>query len=151
MATNVTRFMNYRVVARHQFYNRGLESTRSNQTILVPEVNRENDDRFRNTLYSNFNRNRAVTARTARTSQMNEAEGDSEGEGEDNQEPRAVEVAMHTNGFSTYGVQAGASIAKYQMVGDNTYIGDSKLLNQESSNFKNTQSLIFFIIIVLLL
>jgi len=140
VATNVSRFMNYRVTSRNAFYSRNEDNTTSQdgQTILVPESNRENEERFRNTIYSNFGRSRAVSART----------------NEDDVESRNnnfVDVGMNSNGFSTYGLQPNQSVAKYKLVHDTTSIGDRKLLDQESSSYRNVQSLLFFVVVVLLL
>lgn len=154
MATNVTRFMNYRLISRNNFFNRGAQQPQQvRQTLLVPEHNQENEDRFRSSLYTNFGRTQAVTARTYRTSQLNENESEAaEGEGEIIRDPRAtlgVDVAMNTNGFSTYGVQQNACIAKYKLDRDPTHVGDRKLMDQEGTNPVNTKTIVFFILCII--
>mmetsp|Transcript_12502 Transcript_12502/g.14310 ORF Transcript_12502/g.14310 Transcript_12502/m.14310 type:complete len:257 (+) Transcript_12502:347-1117(+) len=138
MATNVSRFMNYRVTNRAAFFGQNHNNSRNQQTILVPEHNPSNDERFRASVNSNFGRSRGQTART-------------ESENGDARTVHVIDVAMNSNGFSTYGVQPGASVAKYKMVSDPSFIGDRRLLNQESTSFKNVQSLIFYVCVVLLL
>lgn len=138
MATNVSRFMNYRITPRAAFYGPAANDSRNRQTMLVPEANQTRDERFRNSVNSNYGRSRAVTART-------------ESDAGDTRTVHVIDVAMNSNGFSTYGVQPGASVAKYKMVRDATSVGDTRLLDQESTSLKNTQSLIFYICVVLML
>ena len=160
MATNVTRFMNYRLTTRNLFYTRSIDTSRSNQTLLVPESNPDNEHRFRSTIYSNFNKSRAVTAKTARSSQMHEinseqeAEGEGNADGEGEGEPshaHGIDVGMNTNGYSTYGVHRGDYIAKYKMGSDKDYVGDRKLMEQESTNSVNTRTTLFFFSCIMLL
>ena len=150
--------MNYRLTSMNVFYARNIETSRNNQTLLIPENNPENEHKFRSTIYTNFGKNRPVTAKTARSSQMHEnnslqeVEGRADGEGE--AEPphsHGVEVGMNTNGYSTYGVHRGDYIAKYKMVTDRDYIGDQKLMDQESTNSINTKTTLFFFACIILL
>lgn len=138
MVTNATRFMNYRITPRAAFYGSASNEPRSRQTMLVPEANQARDQRFRNSVNSNYGRSRAVTAR-------------SESVAGDTRTVHVIDVAMNSNGFSTYGVQPGASVAKYKMVRDAASVGDTRLLDQESTSLKNTHSLVFYIIVVLML
>ena len=123
MATNVSRFMNYRITPRNMFYVQNANNTRNQQTMLVPEINQARDERFRNSVNSNYGRSRAATART-------------ESDIGDNRTVHVIDAAMNSNGFSTYGVQPGASVAKYKMIRDSTSVGDTRLLDQESTSFK---------------
>ncbi len=106
--------------------------------MLVPEANQTRDERFRNFVNSNYGRSRAVTART-------------ESDAGDTRIMHVIDLFMNSNGFSTYRVKTGASVAKYKMVRDATSVGDTWLLDQESTSLKNTQSLIFYICVVLIL
>ena len=150
--------MNFKLTSRNVFYTRTIETSRNNQTPLIPESNPENEHRFRSTIYSNFGKSRAATAKTARSSQMHEnnslqeAEGEADGEAEDGlPHAHGVEVGMNTNGYSTYGVHRGDYIAKYKMVTNRDYVGDQKLMDQESTNSVNTKTTLFFFVCIILL
>ena len=101
MATNVSGFMNYNITPRAAFYGRSVNDSRNRRTILVPEANQTSDERFRNFVNSNYCRSRAVTTKT-------------ETDAGDTRTIHVIYVIMNSNGFNTYRMQPGTSVAKVQ-------------------------------------
>ena len=139
MATSASRFINYRVTSRNVFLNVN-ENNENDRTLLVPVSNELNDERFRITTQSGFNRNRGgLTART-------EGEGD-----EELHNAQAADPAFLSNGFSVAGNPQNTNIARYKIIRDGSSIGDRRLLDQESTTYKNIEYLFFFFAIILTL
>jgi hypothetical protein len=113
LATNASRFMNYRLTARNQFFTRDQNDRQTQRTLLIPEgAERTNENWFRTTIMSNFTRTAGATVRA----EENEAEGDIEGESE-GQEIIQNAPEERSNGFSN--VPPGQqSVAKYKMIKD---------------------------------
>lgn len=137
MVTSASRLMNYRVTSRNGFLN-NIDTTRNDRTLLVPVSSATLDDRLRMTQQSGFNRTRG--AFTARTDEEDEEAN-----------VNLPNLAMQSNGFSAAGAPQNASIAKYKMVRDGYTVGDKRLLDQESTNYRNIEYLFFFFAIILVL
>ena len=138
MATNVFRFMNYRITPRAAFYGPAVNDLRNWQTMNVPEANQTRDERFRNFVNSNYGRSRAVTART-------------EFDSDNIITMHVIDVIMNSNISNTYEMQPDTSVAMYKMVRDSTSVRETRMLVLESTRLKNTQNLIFYICVVLML
>lgn len=139
MATNASRFINFRLTSRNAFYNRDGENRQTRRTLLVPEVQRNEDDLFRATFMTNFTKTGMMTVRS----------NDNEGGNELNV-PRE-DPALASNGFSVAGQGNPPVIGRYKIIKDGQTIGDQRLFEQESRTIKNIHNLVFFVIIVVVL
>lgn len=136
LATNASRFMNYRLTSRNAFFAREQNERQTQRTLLVPEgAERTSENWFRTTFMSNFTRTAGATARA----EENEAEGDREAEGE-GQEIIRDAPEERSNGFSNAPPPGQQSVAKYKMIKDQETIGDERLINQEAGSFRNIQN-----------
>lgn len=147
MATNASRFVTYKLTSRNAFLGRNNEpqrntsnvrEARSTRTLLVPETNRTEEELFRQTFWSNFTKNGALTNRSE------------DGEETKNNSPEQENPALQSNGFSTTAAQ-NQSVAKYKVIKDIETIGDGRLIEQEAKYTRNLYNLIFFFSLVILL
>lgn len=134
VATNATRFVNYRVTSRNAFLGAGAVNEtpdRNRRTLLVPDTSRTQEEQMRQTFMTNFSRSRPQTV------QADEQDGEIQNSPEMGPEGQS-------NGFSAFGGPQNQVVAKYKILKDNETIGDAKLIEQESKTVKHIHNIVFF-------